>query len=109
MSKQAIVEQGLKSTVVGERNALAELADSPFVVKLITTYKDENCIYLLMEPALGGELFGLYNDLDWYGDEERASFYTACVALGIDHIHSKKIIHRDIKLENVLLDVNGYA
>jgi len=109
MSKQAIVEQSLKGMVVGERNALAELGDCPFVVKLITTYKDDNCIYLLMEPALGGELFGLYSENDWYGDEDKASFFTACVALGIDHIHSKKIIHRDIKLENVLLDDKGYA
>jgi serine/threonine protein kinase len=109
MSKHAIVEQNLKGMVVGERNALAELGDSPFVVRLITTYKDDNCIYLLMEPALGGELFGLYSDYEWYGDEQKASFFTACVALGIDHIHSKKIIHRDIKLENVLLDEKGYA
>lgn len=109
MSKQAIIEQSLKNMVVTERNSLAELGDSPFVVKLLTTYKDEDCIYLLQEPALGGELFALYSQNDWYGCEEKATFFTICVAIGIDYIHSKKIIHRDIKLENILLDEKGYA
>jgi len=133
LSKAAIDEQNLQTVVICERNALAELSDSPFVVRLITTYKDINCIYLLMEPALGGELFALYADLDWYGScasivarfthcvfacivalfssrsEDKASFFAACVALGIDHIHSKKIIHRDIKLENILVDEKGYG
>lgn len=109
LSKAAIDEQSLQTVVICERNALAELSESPFVVRLITTYKDVNCIYLLMEPALGGELFALYADLDWYGSEDKASFFAACVALGIDYIHSKKIIHRDIKLENILVDEKGYG
>lgn len=109
MSKQSIAKQGQKSMVLGERNALAELGENPFVIRLNTTYRDDRCIYLLLDPALGGELFGLYSDNDWYGSEEKASFYMSCVALGVDHIHSKKIIHRDIKLENILVDERGYA
>lgn len=38
-----------------------------------------------------------------------ARFYVGCVVLGIQHMHSKGIIYRDLKPENVVLDSMGYA
>ena len=38
-------------------------------------------------------------------DEARASFYVAEIGLGIAHLHSHGIVHRDLKLENVLMHV----
>jgi len=96
--------------VVGERNALAEVGDHPFIVSLVTTYKDANNIYFLLDPALGGELFELYSNSDgWFGSEPHTTFYITCTAIGLDHMHSKRLVHRDIKLENILLDERGYA
>jgi len=111
MSKKIIVEKGLKNMVLGERKALVTLdCDHPFLVSLIATFSDERCIYFLLEPALGGELFQLFSDHEnWFGLESYAIFFLICVALGLEHIHSKRMIHRDIKLENVLLDSAGYA
>lgn len=33
----------------------------------------------------------------------------ACIVLGLNHLHNKNYIYRDLKLENLLLDTSGYA
>lgn len=109
MPKKAVVANGLKNMVLGELAALT-LIDSSFVVGMVTTHQDANSIYFLLEPALGGELFNLYNQNNgWFGSEAHATFYITCVSIGLEHMHSKRVIHRDIKLENILLDADGYA
>jgi len=109
MSKTHIVKNGLKNMVLGERRALVDV-ESPFVTCLQATFQDDRTIYFLLEPAMGGELFSLYSENeDWFGSEPHATFFVTCVALGLEHIHQHRIIHRDVKLENILLDSNGYA
>ncbi len=61
-----------------------------------------------MEFMKGGELFQYLRNLKRF-KENRAKFYAACIALGLGHMHNKKCIYRDLKLENVLLDEDGYA
>lgn len=41
--------------------------------------------------------------------EDRAKFYCITVAIGLGHLHSKKIIYRDLKPENILMDEDGYV
>jgi serum/glucocorticoid-regulated kinase 2 len=35
-------------------------------------------------------------------------FFIACILIGLEYLHSNKIIHRDIKPENLIIDQNGY-
>lgn len=60
-----------------------------------------------MEYAPGGDLLSHIQE-DVFS-ETRAMFYAACVTLGIQFLHEQNIIYRDLKLDNVLLDVTGYA
>merc|ERR1711981_1056680 len=65
-------------------------------------------LYLVLEFAQGGELFNLL-EREHVFDEKWASFYLAEIALALGHLHSKGVIYRDLKPENVLLDKDGHV
>ena len=61
-----------------------------------------------MRYSGGGELFQHLSNAKRFS-EKQAKFYAAQIALGLGHLHSKDFIYRDLKLENVLMDDNGYV
>jgi len=85
------------------------MTNSPFLVRLAATFNSKEFLYFLIEPALGGELFTIYQRNRLYGKEAHARFYIACVVMAFEHLHQRRILYRDLKPENVLLDTNGYA
>jgi len=98
----------MQQAILRERQT-SMMLDSPFIVRLYTTYRDKQFLYFLYQAAIGGELFDLCQDHDGlFGNTECARFFTAGAALALDYMHSKKIIYRDLKLENLLLDDVGY-
>lgn len=91
-----------------EKHILA-MCDSPFIVKLYSTFKDSQYLYFLLEPCLGGELYYVYNRLRLHGKIPHARFYSACIVLAFEYLHARNVVYRDLKPENVCLDSNGYA
>ena len=55
----------------------------------------------------GGELFTILRDESKIS-EQRARLYTYNIALAMGYLHTKKIVYRDLKPENVLVDEKGY-
>eukprot|EP00928_Gymnodinium_smaydae_P069301 TRINITY_DN5273_c0_g1_i2.p1 TRINITY_DN5273_c0_g1~~TRINITY_DN5273_c0_g1_i2.p1 ORF type:complete len:810 (+),score=92.31 TRINITY_DN5273_c0_g1_i2:70-2499(+) len=108
MSKGYIVKCRMKHAVVQEKD-IHLACDSPFIVKLFETYNGEQTLCLLLELALGGELFNIYAKKSFHGKTQHARFYAAAVISAFEHLHDKKIIYRDLKPENMLLDSAGYA
>ena len=92
--------------VVNEKRVLA-MCFHPFILKLEATFASKNQIYMLLEVALGGELFThLRNEIKF--EPSTAVLYAAMVTSAFAYLHARKIAHRDLKPENLLFDKQGY-
>eukprot|EP00475_Leptophrys_vorax_P027336 TRINITY_DN38991_c0_g1_i1.p1 TRINITY_DN38991_c0_g1~~TRINITY_DN38991_c0_g1_i1.p1 ORF type:complete len:644 (-),score=188.23 TRINITY_DN38991_c0_g1_i1:94-1989(-) len=107
IGKRRVMATDSVDAIMSERNVLAVL-DSPFVCSLKYSFQDTETLYLIMDLMMGGDL-KLHLNKEEKFSEVRSRFYSAEVLLGLEHIHSKGIIYRDIKLENILLDAKGHC
>lgn len=85
-----------------EINALKRLTH-PNIVKLEEVLQNDKYIGIVLEYASGGELFD-YILQNRYLKDSLASRLFAQLVSGVHYMHSKGIVHRDLKLENLLLD-----
>jgi calcium-dependent protein kinase len=79
--------------------------DHPNVIKLYEVWEDTRAIYLVMELCSGGELYDYINSAKYTERQACAMFHS--IAKAIAYCHSRGIAHRDLKLENFLLDKEG--
>jgi len=107
IDKRRVIATKSVDTIMAERDFLSML-DSRFTVCLRYAVMNENCFFLVLDLMVGGDL-KFHLNKDGRFDVERSRFYAAEILLGLEHIHSKNIVYRDMKLENVLLDEFGHC
>jgi cGMP-dependent protein kinase 1 len=106
MVKQQIVNMKMTSSINNERLIMSNI-EHPFLLKLIATFQDHDQVYMLLDYVCGGELFSRLAELHHF-PFAHSRFYAACVASAFEHLHRKEIIYRDLKPENLLIDIQGY-
>ena len=83
-----------------EVNILSQCYGSPYIPQLLTTIIDSTNMWIIMELCTGGDLFD-YTPLIVHPAEIQALF--ADTAKGLAWLHNRRIVHRDVKPENILL------
>lgn len=81
--------------VTNERDIMVDL-DSNFVLSLDYAFETKHFVALALEYCPGGELFFYLRKIRRMTEDE-ARYCFIEILLGIDYLHSKKIIYRDIK------------
>lgn len=70
-------------------------------------FQNDMRLYFVMPFVRGGELYKHFLKNKRF-PEAQVKFYAAQIALAIGYLHKKDILHRDLKLENILIDETGY-
>lgn len=92
---------------INEKNIMIR-SSHPFIVKLYFSFQDKKNLYYCMEYVEGGVLFKYIREQGRLS-ENITRFYIAQVVMALKYLHEDcKIIYRDLKPENLLLDKMGY-
>ncbi|RFU79968.1 hypothetical protein TARUN_2190, partial [Trichoderma arundinaceum] len=106
LKKAQVVKMKQVEHTNDERRMLSDVKH-PFLITLWGTFQDWKNLYMVMDFVEGGELFSLLRKSGRFPNPV-AKFYAAEATLALEYLHSKNIIYRDLKPENLLLDRHGH-
>ncbi|XP_029119205.1 probable serine/threonine protein kinase IREH1 isoform X1 [Elaeis guineensis] len=106
LKKADMIRKNAVESILAERDILISVRN-PFVVRFFYSFTSRENLYLVMEYLNGGDLYSLLRNLGCL-DEEVARIYIAEVVLALEYLHSLRVVHRDLKPDNLLIAHDGH-
>uniref|UniRef100_A0A3Q1ANB9 non-specific serine/threonine protein kinase n=1 Tax=Amphiprion ocellaris TaxID=80972 RepID=A0A3Q1ANB9_AMPOC len=106
LRKEVIIAKDEVAHTVTESRVLQNTRH-PFLTTLKYAFQTHDRLCFVMEYANGGELF-FHLSRDRVFTEDRARFYGAEIVSALEYLHSRNVVYRDLKLENLMLDKDGH-
>ena len=101
-----------KQYIINKLNIL-KTVNHKFIVKMVTKFKNDNWYFYLMEYVNGiklNEAIKFFPKIEENSNLliDYVKFYSGIIFIIIDYLHSHKIIHRDLKINNFMIENDGY-
>lgn len=106
LKKMNIIKSKQEQHIINELNIVPFL-QHPFLLEFLSLFQDEKYLYLAFEFIPGGDLFTLLKAENRFS-LDKSQFYIAQVIYALEYLHSKNIVYRNLKPENILINKNGY-
>ena len=109
LRKAELARTGQLGRILRERRVLEQVDEAhPFITRLHFSFESDATIYFGLDYCGGGDLFALLSKSRRFS-EHMMRFYACELILAFEFLHAKKIVYRDTKPENVLLDAEGHV
>ncbi|KAK9115140.1 hypothetical protein Syun_021937 [Stephania yunnanensis] len=106
LKKADMIRKNAVESILAERDILISVRN-PFVVRFFYSFTCRDNLYLVMEYLNGGDLYSLLRNLGCL-DEDVARVYVAEIVLALEYLHSLRVVHRDLKPDNLLIAHDGH-
>lgn len=103
LNKSNCKNETARKKIICEMNIQQKLNRHPNIVKLLEVVENHDFIYFVMEYATNGDLLEHMKKKKRLKENEAQKLFSE-IALGVQYIHQNGIIHRDLKLDNILID-----
>ncbi|CAD8134349.1 unnamed protein product [Paramecium octaurelia] len=106
IDKKFIIDNKKEIIVQNERDIMVKM-ENQYVIPLHYAFESKFYIAFVLEYCAGGELFYHLRKLKKLNEQD-AKYYFVEICIGMAYLHSQNIVYRDIKPENILLDLQGH-